>query len=111
MINTTRKRRGPRPRVIQILPAFFLADKKKQLKAIPSPSDHVSLAAENELNRRDGVSVSSNAVSDHDDYEESPYVTWEKDGDENVFVGFLGNLNKIEFDLPMSQLYPNCLFY
>ena len=48
------------------------------------------------------VSTSS-GMSDHEDHE-SP-MTWGKDKEENAFIGFLGELSSIEFDLPMS--YPS----
>jgi hypothetical protein len=52
------------------------------------------------------VSTSS-GMSDHEDHEfvDSPPMTWGKDKEENAFIGFLGELSSIEFDLPMS--YPS----
>lgn len=44
----------------------------------------------------------SSPISDHEDYDDSPPITWEKDRDESTFVGFLDRLASIEFDLPMS---------
>jgi hypothetical protein len=51
------------------------------------------------------VSTSS-GMSDHEDHEfvDSPPMPWGKDKEENAFIGFLGELSSIEFDLPMS--YP-----
>jgi len=54
------------------------------------------------------VSTSS-GMSDHEDHEDhefadSPPMTWGKDKEENAFIGFLGELSSIEFDLPMSYL-------
>lgn len=46
----------------------------------------------------------SSTVSDHEDYEDSPSMTWEKDRDESSFIRFLGQLSSIQFDLPLS--YP-----
>jgi len=48
------------------------------------------------------VSTSS-GMSDHEDAD-SPPLTLGKDKEENAFIGFLGELSTIEFDLPMS--YP-----
>jgi len=52
------------------------------------------------------VSTSS-GMSDHEDQEfaDSPPMMWGKDKEENAFIGFLGELSSIEFDLPMS--YPS----
>src|SRR5271170_5014872 len=52
------------------------------------------------------VSTSS-GMSDHEDHEyaDSPPMTWGKDKEENAFIGFLGELSTIDFDLPMS--YPS----
>ena len=49
------------------------------------------------------VSTSS-GMSDHEDHEyvDSPPMTWGKDKEENAFIGFLGELSIIDFDLPMS---------
>ena len=46
------------------------------------------------------VSTSS-GISDHEDAD-SPPMAWAKDKEENAFIGFLGELSTIEFDLPMS---------
>jgi hypothetical protein len=46
----------------------------------------------------------SSTVSDHEDYDDSPSMTSEKDRDESSFIRFLGQLSSIEFDRPLS--YP-----
>ena len=48
----------------------------------------------------------SGTMSDHDDYADSPPNAWRSDRDESAFIGFLGQLNTIDFDLP---LYGPCL--
>src|SRR5438876_7324779 len=103
VVNTARKRRGPRPRVQILILTFGL--QKKQLKTVTSPSQYTSPThtIEDELNRRDAISMSS-TVSDHEEYGDSPPITWERDRDESPFIGFLGQLSSIEFDLQRS--YP-----
>ena len=74
------------------------------MKTIQSPSQYTSPThtIEDELNLRDRVSMSS-TVSDHEDYGDSPPITWERDRDESTFIGFLGQLSSLEFDLPLSS--------
>jgi len=49
----------------------------------------------------------SATISDHDDddYAHSPPPTWRSDKDENAFIGFLGQLGTLEFDLPMCPYH------
>jgi hypothetical protein len=43
----------------------------------------------------------SATMSDHDDHADSPPNAWRNDNDESAFIGFLGQFNTIEFDLPL----------
>jgi hypothetical protein len=43
----------------------------------------------------------SGTMSDHDEYADSPPNAWRSDKEESAFIGFLGQLNTIEFDLPL----------
>ena len=73
------------------------------MRVIPSPSQYASPThtMEDDIYRRDRVSMSS---TDHEDFGDSPLITWIRDKDESAFIGFLGELGSVEFDLPPS--YP-----
>ena len=75
------------------------------MKTVESPSHYTSPThtIEDEVNLRERVSMSS-PLSDHENYGDSPSITWERDRDESTFIAFLGQLSSIEFDLPLS--YP-----
>lgn len=77
----------------------------KQSKTARSPTHDTSPShtVEDEVNLRDRVSMSS-PISDLEDYDESPPITWERDRDEGTFIWVLDQLSSIEFDLPLS--YP-----
>lgn len=79
---------------------------KKKLQ-YQSPGQYASPThtIEDDINRRDMVSMSS---TDREDYGDSPPITWGRDRDENVFIGFLEELGSVDFDLPLS--YPTWIF-
>jgi hypothetical protein len=41
--------------------------------------------------------------TDHDELEDSPPATWGKDKEEDAFIGFLGELDSVELNLPLSH--------
>jgi hypothetical protein len=61
----------------------------------PSPSRHDE--------RRDRLSTSG---TDHEDAGDTPPPAWRSNNDESAFVGFLGRLSTLEFELPMYAIYP-----
>ena len=100
VVNTARKRRGPRPRVHAHQSTY--ADGKKQVRESTKTPTPFSPPAQvdGDVHRREQVSVSSN-MSDQEDFGDSPPATWGKEKTESGFILFLEQLNSIEFDLPM----------
>lgn len=81
------------------------------MKNVRSPNQYTSPPThtiEDDLNRRDRISISS---TDQEDFEDSPTITWSEDKDESAFIGFLGELGSIEFELPLFLSYLSIAYF